>query len=240
MCVYIYSYSRWNVRNYVRIVGQGGGHSKKVYNLFVGWTCGTCWEVAWKCWQNMCSTRLGKCWEVCDTWKTGWRKGRKGRKLSEKPRSSLQKQGGKNSTGLIQQGRTCQQGFVHCFQNMRAKNLWWRGTPLKTYPAHYSWFFRVFISQHGGHVSTTNLFWMIPDQNFAMVGNFFKLGIVVPFCWPYLGFVTNSKNTSNSTMLARWPNILSCHCWNCGRYLANSVLLISWMRIELRGSRVFM
>jgi hypothetical protein len=21
----------------------------------------------------MCSIRLGKCWEVCDTWKTGWR-----------------------------------------------------------------------------------------------------------------------------------------------------------------------
>ena len=52
--------------------GSGWG-SLEESNFFVGWTCGTCWEVAWKCWQNMCSIRLGKCWEVCDTWKTGWR-----------------------------------------------------------------------------------------------------------------------------------------------------------------------
>ena len=34
--IYIYSTSRWNIRNYVRIVGQGGDHSKKVISLSGG------------------------------------------------------------------------------------------------------------------------------------------------------------------------------------------------------------
>ena len=139
-CAYAYIYIfyfQMECQKLCQNSGSGWG-SLEESNLFVGWTCGTCWEVAWKCWQNMCSIweNVGK---PVTLGKQVGEKGEKAENSQKNPGLPTSKTRRQKQYWTNTAREDLPTGFCSLFSKLASQkfSVTW-GTPLKTYPAHYS------------------------------------------------------------------------------------------------------